>query len=90
MLLTILNDTSSADWYFYCQFFFFRSSLLVVYRLSEGHEELVLVVVEAAVDLVDGLVFDDPQLAVSLGDEPGVVTHDDHTLDDKTDQKIEI
>lgn len=39
----------------------------------------MFVVVEATIDLVDVLVLDDPQLAVRLSDQSGVVTHNDYS-----------
>lgn len=47
--------------------------------LSEGLQHLPLVVVEVSVDLVHGAFLHHPQLALSLRDEPCVVTHDDHS-----------
>lgn len=47
--------------------------------LSEGLQHLPLVVVEVSVDVVHGAFFHHPQLALSLRDEPCVMTHDDHS-----------
>lgn len=52
---------------------------LVDHGLSQRLQHLPLVVVEVSVDLVDRAVLHHPQLALSLCDEPGVVTHDDHS-----------
>ncbi len=49
----------------------------VVDLLSEGLEYLLPVLVEVAVDLVDGLVLDDPELTLSVSNETFVVRHDD-------------
>ncbi len=46
--------------------------------LSERVEELLAVVVKVAVDLCDGPVLDDPELALRLPDEPLVVRDEDH------------
>ena len=50
----------------------------VGHLLPQGVEHLLPVVVEAAVDLVDVLVLDDPQLAVGVADQTLVVGDDDH------------
>lgn len=50
----------------------------VVDFLAQFLEQLLAVIVEAAVDLVDGLLLDDPQRAVGVTDEALVVRHDDH------------
>ena len=51
---------------------------LVHHGLPQRLQHLPLVVVKVSVDLVDGAVLHHVQLALSLCDEPGVVTHDDH------------
>ena len=45
---------------------------------AEGVKNLLPVSVEVAFDLVDGLVLDDPELALGIADQPLVVRNDDH------------
>ena len=45
---------------------------------AEGVKNLLSVSVEVAFDLVDGLVLDDPELALGVADQPLVVRNDDH------------
>ena len=45
--------------------------------LAEGLQDLLPVVVEVTLDLVDGLVLDDPQLTLGVTDQPLVVGDDD-------------
>lgn len=52
---------------------------LVDHGLSQSLQHLLLVIVKVSVDLVDCAVLHYPQLALSLCDEPGIVTHNDHS-----------
>ncbi len=52
---------------------------LVDHGLSQRLQHLPLVVIKVSVDLVDGTVLHHPQLALSLCDESGIVTHNDHS-----------
>lgn len=49
----------------------------VVDSLAKLFEQLPSVVVEVSLDLIDGLVLDDPQLTVGFTDEAFVVRYDD-------------
>jgi len=42
-------------------------------------QDLISVIIEAAVDLVDSLLFDNPELTFCFANEPGVVRNDDNT-----------
>jgi hypothetical protein len=42
-------------------------------------QDLISVIIEAAVDLVDSLLFDNPELTFCFTNEPGVVRNDDNT-----------
>ena len=46
---------------------------------TERLEDLLSVVVEAAFDLLDALILDDPQRAVGVAQQPLVVRHDHNT-----------
>lgn len=56
---------------------------LVDHGLSQRLQHLPLVVVKVSIDLVDGAVLHHPQMTLSLCDEPGVVTHNDHSCNNK-------
>ena len=49
----------------------------VVDLFSEGLEDLLPVLVEVAVDLIDGLVLDDPELTLGVTNKTFVVRHYD-------------
>ena len=49
----------------------------VVDLFSEGLEDLLPVLVEVAVDLIDGLVLDDPELTLGVTNKTFVVRNDD-------------
>lgn len=51
---------------------------LVNQGLSQGLQHLPFVVVKVSIDLVDCTVLHHPELALSLCDESGIVTHNDH------------
>lgn len=52
---------------------------LADHGLPQSLQHLALVVIKVSVDLVDGSILHHPQLALRLGDEPGVVADDDHS-----------
>lgn len=55
----------------------------VDHGLSQGLQDLTLVIIKISIYLVDGFVLYHPQLALSLRDEPGVVANDDHSWKSK-------
>lgn len=52
---------------------------LVDHGLSQGLQHLTFVIIKVSINLIDAAVFYDPQLALSLCDEPGIMTHNDHS-----------
>ena len=51
--------------------------------LAQRFEYLAPIVVKVAVDLVNRLRLDDPQLAVGVADQTFVVRHDDHSCEER-------
>jgi len=50
-----------------------------IYLFAEFLQDLLSVVIEVAVDLVDSLLFNNPELTFCFANESGVVRNDDYT-----------